>query len=128
MIFDLAILLLKVLGAVVLVIVAICVFHHLRAVLNMRRFAGQGMFSLPGNDTFLIGFPVGFKPYSETVIKEKAAIGENARHMMMWLLDQIDGADRSFDASKYPMIFANELSDVRLICSDPEVVNQVFNV
>ena len=55
MIFDLAILLLKVFGAILLIVMLRAIKINLRTSNTIKRLGEQGIESYPGNETFLVG-------------------------------------------------------------------------
>ena len=60
MLYSLLVLLGQTLAVFVVMLIVIITIWHRRAMATVARFTKQGMYSYPGNDTFLFGMVMGF--------------------------------------------------------------------
>ena len=129
---DLVIIFFKVCALVASVLVGRAVQLHLKNQSKIKRLSQQGIFSYPGNDTFLVGPALAIGPEYEEKQKEKVlpsvmVYAFNKLKLLSGKHSDSKPGDPEFDASKYPMIVYNLVAQVMTYVSDPDVVQDMYN-
>ena len=128
MIFDLAILLLKIFGAILLIVMLRAIKINLRTSNTIKRLGEQGIESYPGNETFLVGSTL----KNRSIYKELVKKGPVLPNFVTWQQNLLDCKDREgpheppLSAKKHPMVAYKLLQMVVTYVSDPQVVQDMY--
>ena len=127
MIIELAWLIAKIFGALVLVCIVRAVYIHMQNQKVLQRFEKQGIKSYPGNDTFLVG-PVATV---ENEWQKRVAEGKRLSQRLLFGLELLTEKDQTPDlpkwnSSRFPAVAQIMIGKVFTFLSDPEAVQDVF--
>ena len=127
MIIELAWLVAKIFGAILVLIIARATYLHMQNQKVIQRFVSQGIHSYPGNNTFLVG-PVATV---ENEWQKRVAEGKRVSLRILFGLELLTEKDQTPDipkwnSSRFPVVAQIMIGKVFTFISDPEAIQDAF--